>query len=79
MEMNEFIEKFSQQFENIDVKDLDESTHFKEFDEWSSLIALYIISMVDEEYNVALVGEEIQRADTIGDIYNIVQRKLIRQ
>lgn len=75
MEINTFIGKFAELFENADVKNFKESTHFKELEEWSSLIALYIISMADEEYNVTLKGEDIRNATTIGDIYRIIESK----
>ena len=51
------------------------STVFKDLDEWSSLIALSIIAMVDEEYDVALKGDDIRNATTIEDLFNVVQSK----
>ena len=51
MDIDKFIEKFAELFD-VDAKDFNESTSFKETEQWSSLIALYIISMADEEYNV---------------------------
>jgi len=52
------------------------STRFKELDEWSSLIALSVIAMVDEEYNVTLQGNDMKAAETIVDLFNVVQSKL---
>ncbi|MCE5174367.1 MAG: acyl carrier protein [Bacteroidales bacterium] len=71
--MDKFIEKFTELFDNADIKDLNESTHFKEIDGWCSLIALFLISMADEEYHVSLKRDDILKASTIGDIYHIIQ------
>lgn len=75
MDVEKFIEKFAEQFEDADIKEFSISTPFKETDGWSSLIALLIISMADEEYNVTLKGEDIRSAKTIGDILHIIEFK----
>ena len=51
-------------------------TEFRSLDEWSSLISLSIIAMVDEEFDVALKGADVGNANTIEDLYNIVISKL---
>lgn len=51
-------------------------TAFHDLDEYSSLIALSIIAMVDEEYDVALKGDDMKSAVTIEDLYNIVKSKM---
>ena len=35
MELQEFIEKFAEQFDDTDVSELNPETEFKELDEWS--------------------------------------------
>jgi acyl carrier protein len=44
-------------------------------DEWSSLIALSTIAMVDEVYDVALKGDDIRNAVTIEDLFNVIKDK----
>lgn len=75
MEIKEFIEKFAEQFEETDVNVLTPETKFHELDEWSSLSALSIIAMIDEEYDVQIKGDEIRTAKTINDLFNIVANK----
>ena len=48
MEINEFIENFADQFDDIEVASLTPTTVFKELEEWTSLIALSVIAMIDE-------------------------------
>lgn len=73
MELSEFIEKFAEQFEDTDSSEITAETEFKILDEWSSLIALSIIAMVDEEYDITLKGDDIRNANTVKDVYEIVK------
>lgn len=75
MDIKEFIEKISEQFEDTDPAEITTTTEFKNLDEWSSLTALSIIAMVDEEYDIQLNGDDLRRANTIEDLYNIVKSK----
>ena len=75
MELNHFIETFAEQFEDTDANEIKANTVFKELDEWSSLIALMVISMADEEYNATLLASDIREAETVEDLFNIVKAK----
>ena len=75
MEIKDFIEKFAEQFDDTDVSEIKAETVFKELDEWSSLIALSVIAMVDEEYEVTLKGEDIRKSTTVEDLFNTVKAK----
>lgn len=74
MEMKEFIQHFAEQFDETPVEVFTSETVFKDLEEWSSLMALSIIAMVDEEYGVLLKGEDIRNAKTIEDLYHIVNK-----
>ncbi len=76
MELQEFVEKFAEQFDETDASEFAPTTKFREIEEWSSLIGLSVIAMVDEEFDIALKGDDIKNANTIEDIYNTVQSKL---
>ncbi len=75
MDINSFIENFAGQFYETSPEQFKADTKFREIDEWSSLIALSIIAMVDEEYEVTLKGDDIKNAQTIQDLFNTVQSK----
>ena len=77
MELNSFIEHFAEQFDETDASEFKAETVFKDLDEWSSLIALSIIAMVDEEYDVTLKGDDIRNSSTIEDLFNIVKSKAV--
>lgn len=55
MELNDFIQNFADQFEDTDASEFTVDTLFRELDEWTSLTALSIIAMVDEEYEVLVI------------------------
>lgn len=76
MEIKEFVEKVQEQFEDTDPAEITASTEFKELDEWSSLTALSLIAMIDEEYDVQLKGDDIRNANTVEDLYKVVESKI---
>ena len=75
MDINTFIDNFAGQFDDTDRSAFTAETKFREIDEWSSLIALSIIAMVDEEYEVTLKGDDVKAAQTIQAPFNTVRAK----
>lgn len=72
MDIKEFVEHFAAQFDETDVNVFAAETEFKQLAEWSSMVALSIIAMIDEEYDVTVKGDDIRTAKTIADLFNIV-------
>ena len=75
MTLDEFVEAFAAEFDETPVEDFAAETVFKEMDEWSSLTALSIISMVDDQLDKQLTGADIRSSNTIEDLYNLVMAK----
>lgn len=75
MELNDFIKKFAEQFEETAPEAIQAETEFKNLEEWSSLTALSVLAMVDEEYDIALKGDDIKNAVTVEDLFNKVVSK----
>ena len=75
MEIKEFIENFAEQFDDTEQSEFKPETVFHELDEYTSLIALSIIAMVDEEYGVTLTANDMSSAVTIEDLFNTVKSK----
>ena len=76
MEIKEFIQNFAEQFDDTELSEFKPETVFHELDEYTSLIALSIIAMVDEEYGVTLNANDMSSAVTIEDLFNTVNSKL---
>ena len=73
MDSKVFIELFKEQFdffeENIVI---DSSTEFKELEDWDSLVALSVIAMVDEHYDVSVNGDNIRNSKTLQDLMDLI-------
>lgn len=67
----QFIQNFADQFDD-EPEGLTLDTKFRDIDGWSSIIALSEMAMCAEEYDVILSANEMESANQISDIYNIV-------
>lgn len=76
MNLQEFIDNFAEQFDETAPEAFTAETKFKELEEWSSLMALSIIAMIDDEYDVIIKGNDIIGSDTIQDLYNVVESRI---
>ena len=74
--LEEFVELFAEQFDDTDASEITATTVFHDLDEWSSLIGLSVIAMVDEEFDIALKGDDVKGSVTVEDLYNKVVSKL---
>lgn len=75
MTLDEFVKAFAAEFDDTPEELFKADTHFRELDEWSSLTALSIISMVDDKADVVITGADIRSCTTIEEVYNIVLSK----
>jgi len=75
MTLNEFINAFAQEFDDTPLEEFAPNTIFKELKEWSSLTALSIIAMVDEQMDRRISGADIRSNNTIEDLFNAIMAK----
>ena len=73
MDLQEFVVKFAEQFDETDVSEFNARTEFRKLGDWSSMVALSIIAMIDDEYNITIKGDDIRKSETIEDLFNIVK------
>lgn len=76
MDLNIFVEKFCEQLDDTDISTVSASTNYKALKEWDSLVALSVIAMIDEEFEVVITGNDIDGNTTIENLYNTVQSRL---
>jgi acyl carrier protein len=76
MELKDFMQNFAAQFDETAPSEFTPTTEFKKLAEWSSILALSVIAMADEEYNVQVKGDDIRNSGTIEDLYNIVKSRM---
>lgn len=71
--MEDFIAKFAEVIERDgEIKMEDE---FRNYDEWSSLVYLSLVVMMDEEYGVQIEQSEFKKLKTVRDLYNACMSK----
>ena len=75
MELNDFIARFAEQFEDTDQAEIQADTVYKDLDEWSSILAFSVIAMVKTEYDKSVTGAEIRHCNTVEDLFNTIAAK----
>ena len=75
MNLDEFVAAFAAEFEDTPEDVFKPNTDFKALDEWDSLTALSIISMVDEELGKTITGADLRANKTIEDVFNYAMNK----
>ena len=76
MEIEKFIQNFADQFDDMDVESLTADTNYRDLDGWSSMVALFVMSMIDDEYNVQVDTSEMRQTNTIQELFDLVSSKL---
>lgn len=61
--------------EALEVDEVEMTDELIAFDSWDSLTILSIIAMTSEEYNVELKREEIENAETIQGLKDLIVSK----
>ena len=75
MGIKEFIQNFADQFDETDASVFTAETVFHDLEDYSSLVALSIIAMIDEEYGVTIGANEMRSSVTIQDLFDQVKAK----
>ena len=75
MDIQNFIQNFTEQFDELNAE-LTPETRFREVEGWTSLVALLVITMIDDEYGVVLPPEEMRKTQTIQELFDLTQSKL---
>lgn len=70
----QFIAHFAEALET-DAAQLSADTEFKNLPNWDSLAALSVIAMIDEHYGASIGGDELERAGTLANLWQVVSGK----
>ena len=76
MTLDEFVKAFAAEFDDTPEETFKPETHYRELNEWGSLVSLSIISMVDDTFDVGITGADLRKSATIEEVYNLIQSKL---
>lgn len=72
MNLIKFVNDFSSEFIETPKTIFNDKINFKELPEWDSVLALSIISMIDDNYHKRISGAELRACNTIADLYNVI-------
>ncbi len=75
MELKDFVKEFAFQFDDTDPSEIEASTEFHELEEWSSMIGLSVLNMIEKKCGKTLTFDEMKAAVTVEDLYNTVIAK----
>ena len=75
MTLEEFVKAFAAEFDDTPEEQFAPATNYRELDEWGSLVALSIISMIDDEMDVQITGADLRASKTIEGLFNLVNSK----
>ncbi len=75
MNINDFIRKVEEEFEDIEPNSLVPTDVLREKFTWDSINALIFLAHVNVEYDVELSAEELVKLETVQDLYDIVESK----
>ena len=75
MELNEFVTNFADQFDDTDASEITVDCHFRELDEYSSLVGMSIIAMAKTQYGKLITVADIRSCTTVEDLFNLINNK----
>jgi acyl carrier protein len=75
MDVHEFIKKIEGEFEDLKPGVLKPDSKIREHFEWDSVNALVFIAMVNVEYDVVITAEELQSAESVQDVFDVIVKK----
>ena len=75
MDVQEFILKIEQEFEDLEPGKLQPDSIFRDHFDWNSINALVIIALIDAEYDVAINANDLKASKTINDLFGIIKKR----
>ncbi len=75
MDIKEFTEKFANQFIDDDVKNLKETTVFRELGTWDSLTGMAVLTMIEDDYGVTIPVDDFLQLKTPTEVFKYVKNK----
>lgn len=76
MDINTFIGQIEDEFDDLKPGVLKPDSQFRDVFEWNSINALILIAMVKTEYEVTLTADDLIKAKSVQDIYDLVASRV---
>ncbi len=76
MNIEDFIARLEEEYEDLVPGTLKPGSVFREVFEWNSINALILIALVKTEYDVTVNAEDIATSRTVEDLFRIIQSRV---
>ena len=74
--MEEFLLNIATLFGETPKENFNSDTIFKELEEWDSIQALFVMEMINQNYNIKISSEDIKKSITLSDLFSHVIEKM---
>ena len=71
MELKDFVKEFAFQFDDTDPEEIEATTEFHELEEWSSMIGLSVLNMIEKKMGKHITFDDMKAAVTVEDLYKV--------
>lgn len=75
MTLDDFVKEFAYQFDDTEPEEIEAATEFHELEEWSSMIGLSVLNMIEKKMGKHITFDDVKAAVTVEDLYNTVMAK----
>lgn len=75
MDLKDFVKEFAYQFDDTEPEEIEVTTEYHELEEWSSMIALSVLNMVEKKCGKHITFDDVKAAVTVEDLYNSIMSK----
>lgn len=77
MQLTDFIQSISAEFEDVPPGTITGDTEFRKLEGWSSMMALIVIAKIDSDYSITITAEELAKCSTINDLFAVAHGKAV--
>lgn len=75
MDIAEFTRLFAEQFADPNETNFCAETKFHELEGWTSMTALLVITVIEDNFGVLLSSEEFASLQTVQELYGLILQK----
>ena len=75
MTLDEFVKEFAYQFDDTEPEEIEATTAYHDLEEWSSMIALSVLNMVEKKCGKHITFDDVKAAVTVEDLFNAIIAK----
>lgn len=76
LDLSGFVKSFASQLDITDPLTITPETKFKELEEWSSLLAIDYVAVIEKNFNISLNMYDLIDCESIKDLYDVIIRKI---